>query len=116
MLDNGKVKLDSLSWFLPHVKPSLEYENKLLKTVRDKTKYQIAYKKIQDQNTIITSGNSYDWKLSTKVQKTFPEKPRFIILGFQLQTPDADEQFDKSLFINADVRNIFVTLNSRRYP
>ena len=66
MLDNGKVKLDSLSWFLPHVKPSLEYENKLLKTVRDKTKYQIAYKKIQDQNTIITSGNSYDWKLSTK--------------------------------------------------
>ena len=61
----------------------------------------------------MTSGNSYDWRLSTK---TSPEKPRFIIVGFQLQTPEADEQFDKSLFINADVRNIFVTLNSRRYP
>ena len=113
MSDNGKVKLDSLTWFVPHVKPNLEYENKLLKTVRDKSKYQIAYKKIQDQNTIITSGTSYDWRLSTK---TSPEKPRFIIIGFQLQTPEANEQFDKSLFINADVRNIFVTLNSRRYP
>ena len=113
MSDAGKVKLDSLTWFVPHVKPSLEYENKLLKTVRDKSKYQIAYKKIQDQNTIITSGTSYDWRLSTK---TSPEKPRFIIIGFQLQTPEANEQFDKSLFINADVRNIFVTLNSRRYP
>ena len=113
MSDAGKVKLDSLMWFVPHVKPSLENENKLLKTVRDKSKYQIAYKKIQDQNTIITSGTSYDWRLSTR---NSPEKPRFIIIGFQLQTPEANEQFDKSLFINANVRNIFVTLNSRRYP
>ena len=66
MVDTGKVNLDSLSWFVQHVKPSLEYENKLLKTVRDKTKYKIAYKKFQDQNTIITSGTSYDWRLSTK--------------------------------------------------
>ena len=84
MSHDGKVKLDSLTWFVPHVKPRMEYENKLLKTVRDKTKYQIAYKKIQDQNTIITSGTSYDWRLSTK---TSPEKPRFIIIGFQLQNP-----------------------------
>ena len=94
MSDGGKVKLDSLTWFVPLVKPSLEYENKVLKTVRDKSKYQIAYKKIQDQDTIITS----------------PEKPRFIIIGFQLQTPEANEKFDKSLFINADVRNIFLLL------
>ena len=73
MSDNGKVKLDSLSWFVPHVKPSLEYENQLLKTVRDKTKYRIGYKKIQDQNTIITSRTSYDWRLS---RKTSPEKTK----------------------------------------
>ena len=58
MSDAGKVKLDSLTWFVPHVKPSLEYENKLLKTVRDKSKYQMVYRKIQDQITIITSGTS----------------------------------------------------------
>ena len=113
MTNDGMVNLDSLSWFVPHVKPSLEKENILLKTVRDKSKYQIAYKKIQDQNTIITSGTSYDWRLSTR---NSPEKPRFIIIAFQLQTPGTTEPFDKSLFINADVRNIFVTLNSRRYP
>ena len=36
MSDDGKVKLDFLSWFVSRVKPSLEKENKLLKTVRDK--------------------------------------------------------------------------------
>ena len=95
MSNNGKVRLDSLLWFVPHVKPSLEYENKLLKVVRDKTKYKIAYKKIHDLNTIISSGDSYDWRLSTK---SSPEKPRFIIIGFQLLTPEANEQFDKSYF------------------
>ena len=99
MSDNGKVKLDSLTWFVPHVKPNLEYENKLLKTVRDKTKYQIAYKKIQDQNTIITSGTSYDWRLSTK---TSPEKPRFIIIGFQFEV---DYQLD---FRNNDFSKMFL--------
>ena len=113
MANEGKVKLNSLKWLVPHVKPSLEYQNKLLKTVRDKIKYQIAYKKIQDLKTVISSGSSFDWRLSTKAS---PEKPRFIIIGFQLETPETTEQFDKSLFVDGNVRNIFVDLNSRRYP
>ena len=113
MSNEGKVKLDSLKWLVPHVKPSLEYQSKLLKAVKDKIKYRINYKKIQDIKTVVSSGTSFNWRLSTK---TSPEKPRFIILGFQLENPRATDQFDKSLFIDANVRNIFVDLNSRRYP
>ena len=112
MTNTGKVRLDKLSWYVPHVKPSLEYETKLLTQIRNKVKYEVAYKRFQDASTTINPGYTFDWRLTAK---SSPEKPRFIIVGFQKRNLDGTFS-DKSLFHHSFLKNIFVSLNSRRYP
>ena len=112
MTNTGKVRLDRLSWYVPHVKPSLEYETKLLTQIRNKVKYEVAYKRFQDASTTINPGYTFDWRLTAK---SSPEKPRFIIVGFQKRNGDGTFS-DKSLFHHSFLKNIFVNLNSRRYP
>ena len=52
------------------------------------------------------------WRLSVK---SSPEVPRFIIIGFQTNKSGSQEQ-NPSIFDNVNVRNIYGTLNSNKYP
>ena len=112
MTNQGKIRLDKLSWFVPHVKPNLEYETKLLTQIRNTLRYEVAYKKLSDHNISIPPGNTFTWRLSTL---STTEKPRFIIVGFQIKK-DLGEVDNKALFNHVNLENIFVNLNSRRYP
>ena len=47
--------------------------------------------------------------------KTSPEKPRFIIVGFQTDKDD-DQTKNPSTFDHVNLRNAYVMLNSDRYP
>ena len=55
---------------------------------------------------------SFTWRLSVK---TAPEKPRFIVVGFQTDK-DEDQTKNTSTFDHVNLRNAYVTLNSDRYP
>ena len=55
---------------------------------------------------------SFTWRLSVK---TAPEKPRFIIVGFQT-AKDGDQTKNQSTFDHVNLRNAYVMLNSDRYP
>ena len=90
---NGKVRLDKISWFMPHVTPA------------DKDKMEL-YKIIPHNST------SFSWRLSVK---SSPEVPRFIIVGFQ-SGKSGNQLQNPSLFDNVNVSNIYVMLNSVRYP
>ena len=55
---------------------------------------------------------NFTWRLTVK---SSPEKPRYIIVGFQTGK-DGDQEQNPSIFDNVDVRNMYATLNSTRYP
>ena len=55
---------------------------------------------------------SFTWRLSVK---TAPEKPRFIIVGFQA-VKDGVSTKNPSSFDHVNLKNAYVTLNSDRYP
>ena len=59
----------------------------------------------------VPQSTSFTWRLSVK---SSPEKPRYIIVGFQTDK-DADQEKNPSIFDNVDVRNMYVMLNSARY-
>ena len=48
-------------------------------------------------------------------RKDAPEKPRFIIVGFQT-AKDGDQTKNPSMFDHVNLRNAYVMLNSDRYP
>ena len=108
---DGRVLLDKITWFMPHVMPADEDKMKLYKIIERKEKIPVGYRMIQCDSAIVT-GSEFSWRLAVK---SSPEVPRFIIVGFQ-SGKSGNQKQNPSIFDNTDVRNIYVMLNSMRYP
>ena len=111
-VDNGKNTLSKISWFMPDVTPADKDKMELYKIIERKAKLFVGYKMIQCTNASIPQSTSVSWRLSVK---SSPEVPRFIIVGFQTDKSNDQEQ-NPSTFDNVNIRNIYAILNSNRYP
>ena len=108
----GKVSLDKMSWFMPHVIPADAENFSIYKTIESKVKVLVAYRTRQCDMPPVPESASFNWRLSVK---TAPEKPRFIILGLQT-AKDGDQTKNSSTFDHVNLYNAYVTLNTDRYP
>ena len=109
---NGKIMLSKISWFMPHVTPVDKDTMELYKIIERKEKLPVGYRMIQCDSASIPQAISFSWRLS---DKSSPEVPRFIIVGFQTNKIGNQAQ-NPSIFNNVNVSNIYVMLNSVRYP
>ena len=107
----GMVYLRKITWFMPHVTPADEDKMKLYKIIERKEKIPVGYRMIQCDSATVT-GNDFSWRLAVK---SSPEVPRFIVVGFQTNKSGNQVQ-NPSIFDNLNVENIYVMLNSARYP
>ena len=110
--DAGKVTLDKVSWFMPHVLPADAKKLQLYKTIESKASLPVAYRMRQCDSITVPQSTSFTWRLSVEFS---PEKPRYVIVGLQTGK-DGDQEENPSVFDNVNVRNILVMLNSTRYP
>lgn len=108
----GKVTLEKVSWFIPHVLPADAQKFQLYKTIESKGKLPVAYRMRQCDSISVSQSTSFSWRLSVK---SSPERPRYVIVCFQTEK-DGDQVKNPSVFDNVNVRNISVSLNSTRYP
>ena len=111
-VDAGKIELSKISWFMPHVTPVDKDKMELYKIIERKEKLPVGYRMIQCDTASIPRATSFSWRLSVK---SSPEVPRFIIVGFQTNKSNNQEQ-NPSIFDDVNVSNIYVMLNSMRYP
>ena len=111
--DAGTVRLDKIRWFMPHVIPSDAYRLQLDKVIEKKEKLPVGYRMLQcDTSQVPTNQKSFTWRLGVK---SSPDIPRFIIVGLQSGRNNNQEQ-NPAIFDHLYVRNIYVTLNAKRYP
>ena len=108
----GKIRLDKVSWFMPHVTPADKDKMELYKIIERKEKLPVGYRMIQCDSASIPQATSFSWRLSVK---SSPEVPRYIIVGFQTNK-NGNQEANPSAFDNVNVSNIYVMLNSMRYP
>ena len=108
----GKIILSKISRFMPHVTPADKDKMELYKIIERKEKIPVGYRMIQCDSETIPQATSFSWRLSVK---SSPEVPRFIIVGFQTNK-SGNQETNPSLFNNVNVSNIYVMLNSMRYP
>ena len=111
--DIGEVYINRIRWFMPHVIPSDAYRLQLDKIIEKKEKIPVGYRMLQCDNAPVPpTSTNFTWRLGVK---SSPDIPRFIIIGFQT---DKNNQQDKNpaIFNHLSVRNIYVTLNAKRYP
>ena len=111
-VDVGKIRLDKVSWFMPHVTPADKDKTELYKIIERKEKIPVGYRMIQCDSATIPQATSFSWRLSVK---SSPEVPRYTIVGFQTNK-NGNQEANPSLFNYVNVSNIYVMLNSMTYP
>ena len=109
---DGQVEINKISWFMPHVIPSDAYRLQLNKIIERKEKIPVGYRMLQCDNIPVPQGAPFTWRLGVK---SSPDIPRFIIVGFQTNKNN-NQETNPAIFDNCNVRNIYVTLNAKRYP
>ena len=107
----GKIVLSKISWFMPHVTPADKDKMELYKIIERK-KIPVGYRMIQCDSASIPQATSFSWRLSVK---SSPEVPRFIIVAFQTAKSN-NQEANTSIYDYVNVSNIYVMLNSMRYP
>ena len=111
-VDDGRIVLERIRWFMPHVIPSDAYRLQLDKIIEKKEKIPVGYRMLQCDSSQVPEGQkTFTWRLGVK---SSPDIPRFIIVGFQSIT--TDQTSNPAIFKHLFVRNIYVTLNAKRYP
>ena len=106
---SGKVSLDKISWFMPHVIPNDAEKSSIYKTIESIAKVPVAYRMRQCDMLSVSQSTSLLWRLSVK---TASKKPRFIIIGFQT-AKDGDQTKNPSTFDHVNLKDAYVTLNSQ---
>ena len=113
VIDEGKIEIIRVRWFMPHVILSDAYRLQLDKIIERKEKIPVGYRMLQcDSIQVPENQKPFSWRLGVK---SSPDIPRFIIVGFQSGKNNLQTQ-NPAIFDNLNVRNIYVTLNAKRYP
>ena len=108
----GKVNIDRISWFMPHIIPADMERMQLYKTIETKATLPIAYRARQCDTITVPQSTTFSWRLSVK---TSPEKPRYILVGFQTDR-DGNQEANPSIFDHCDLKNMYIMMNQERYP
>ena len=111
-VDDGKIRLDKITWYMPHVMPADKNKLELYKIIENKKTLSAGYRKITCSNTSVSQTRSFTWDLPGTQSI---ELPCFIIVGFQTNKNNNQRQ-NPAIFNNVGVNSIYVTFNSRRYP
>ncbi|XP_065680485.1 uncharacterized protein LOC136094472 [Hydra vulgaris] len=104
----GQVNLTKVSLFMPLVKPSLEYELKLIKEIESKVSLPVSYIERHSEFLSLQQTTDFTWTLIVTSSST---RPRYIIVGFQKNKNNSQEQ-NPAIFDHCDLKNMYVTLNS----
>ena len=108
----GKITLSKVSWYVPHVRPADGPKLKLYEMIEKKVKVPVGFRMRQCESISVPQTTNFTWRLTVK---SSPEKPRYIIVSFQTDK-DGNQEKNPSVFNHVNVKNMYVTLNSTRYP
>ena len=108
----GKVNIDRISWFMPHIIPADMEKMQLYKTIEAKTSLPVSFRARQCDTTSVTETTTFSWRLGAK---TLSEKPRYILVGFQTNR-DGNQEANPSIFDHCDLKNMYIMMNQERYP
>ena len=108
----GKVNIDRISWFMPHIIPADMEKMQLYKTIETKTTLPVAFRSRQCDTITVPHSTTFSWRLGVK---TSDEKPRYIMVGFQTNR-DGNQESNPSIFDHCDLKNMYIMMNQARYP
>jgi len=110
--DAGKVIIDKIAWFMPHVLRADAEKFSIYKEIESKVSLPVAYRTRQCDTITVPQATTFAWRLGVE---NAPEKPRWIVIGFQTGK-SGDQTQNPAVFDHVNLKNMYVMLNSTRYP
>ena len=92
--------------------PNGREKHEFYKIIESDSSLSVGYCMIQCGSIPVPQTTNFTWQLSVK---SAPEKPRLIIVAFQTDK-SGNQEHNPSIFDHCNRTNMFVMLNSRRYP
>ena len=109
---DGKVDITNISWYMPQIQMTPEYLTGMRNMIEQKVTIPLGFRARTSEQTTLAQTQNFTWRLSVTGGV---EKPRWIIVGFQTNRIDTQQQ-NPAVFDHLSLRNAYVTLNSERYP
>jgi hypothetical protein len=109
---DGKIQLTTIMWRVPCTKPETSKLMELRNIIETKQIIPLAFSARNSEYTSVPRSRELQWRTNVL---TGIEKPRWIMVGFQTDRKETQEQ-NPAIFDHVNLTNAYVTLNKERYP
>src|SRR6478609_244735 len=109
---DGKIRLTSMAWRVPQVRLELTKLMELRGIIESKEIIPVGFQARTTDSTIVTETRAFSWRTNVL---SGVEKPRWIIVGFQTNKSENQEQ-NPAVFDNLNLSKAYAKLNSVNYP
>ena len=112
-INNGKIKINSIEWYVPHYTPSMQAQSILSKQILNKTPTQIQYPERSVFMKEVNTQNFWTFELGTQEGINIPT---WIVVAFQQNDRQHDQNLNNDTFVRLPVISAQVVIGTERYP
>jgi len=105
---DGKIRLTSMAWRVPQVRLELTKLMELRGIIESKEIIPVGFQARTTDSTVVTETRAFSWRTNVL---SGVEKPRWIIVGFQTNKSENQEQ-NPAVFDNLNLSKAYAKLNS----
>ena len=112
-INNGKVRIIAIEWYVPHYTPSMQQQAILSKQNINKTPTQIQY---QERSVFMKELNTQNfWTFELGTQEGI-NLPTWVFVAFQQNDRQHDQNLNNDSFVRLQVISAQVVIGTERYP
>ena len=112
-INNGRIKIDAIEWYVPHYTPSMQQQSILSKQILNKTSTQIQYPERSVFMEEVNTQNVWNFELGTQEGINIPT---WIFVAFQQNDRQHDQNLNNDTFVRLPVISAQTIIGTERYP
>ena len=112
-INNGKIKINAIEWYVPHYTPSMQQQAILSKQIINKTPTQIQYSERSVFMKEVNTQNFWTFELGTQEGINIPT---WTFVAFQQNDRQHDQNLNNDTFVRLPVISAQVVIGTERYP
>ena len=112
-INNGKIKINAIEWYVPHYILSIQQQSILSKQILNKTPTQIQYPEKSVFMKEVNTQNFWSFELGTQEGINIPT---WIFVAFQQNDRQHDQNLNNDTFVRLPVISAQVVIGTERYP
>ena len=112
-INNGKIKINAIEWYVPLYTPSVQQQSILSKQILNKTPTQLQYPERSVFMKEVNTQKFWTFELGTQEGINIPT---FIFVAFQQNDRQHDQNLNNDTFVRLPVISAQVVIGTERYP